>query len=244
MKELAPQQRRHSVAKKTKNKTTKKLLEATPKKLHREPTKKKIAKHVLSKLATPSDANEVDKNLTFDVSDLIRAEEGQSREFHLEVSEDFDPKDFTLKSDISTDVIFMKTEHGISVQLENFTYDINTSCCRCLKVYVQKMAIPEANRIFLFLRPKDITDIEDIYTTDLKRMEVDLRNMFRQEILLHFDAFPVCSPSCRGLCPVCGKDLNKAKCGHNPVEQVDNPHAQEESVLPFQGLKNMIRSKK
>ena len=232
------------LSKKTKNKTTKKLLETAPKKLHREPTKRKIAKHIPSKLAEPSDAKEVDKNLTFDVSDLIRADAGQSREFHLEVSEDFDPNDFVLGSDIATDVIFMKTENGISVLLENFTYTIRETCCRCLKTYMKKMVIDQAQREFLFLRPKDIADVEDVYTTDLKRMEVDLRNMFRQEILLHFDAFPVCSPSCRGICPVCGKDQNKAKCGHELVEQVDNPHDQEESVKPFQGLKDMIHRKK
>ncbi|MCX6733560.1 MAG: DUF177 domain-containing protein [Candidatus Peregrinibacteria bacterium] len=232
------------LSKKTKNKTTKKLLEAAPKKLHREPTKKKILKKEPIELAKKSDADEGDKNLTFDVSDLIRADVGQSREFHLEVSEDFDPKDFVLTSDIATDVIFMKTENGISVQLEDFTYTVNMTCCRCLKVFGQEVVIPLAQREFLFLRPKDIADVEDVYTTDLKRMEVDLRNMFRQEILLHFDAFPVCSPSCRGICPVCGKDQNKAKCGHELVEQVDNPHNQEESVKPFQGLKNIIQRKK
>ncbi len=232
------------LSKKTKNKTTKKLLETAPKKLHREPTKKKIAKHVSSKLAETSDIKEADKNLTFDISDLIRADAGQSREFHLEVSEDFDPNDFILKSDIATDVIFMKTENGISVLLENFTYTIRETCCRCLKTFMKEVVIEQAQREFLFLRPKDIADVEDVYTTDLKRMEVDLRSMFRQEILLHFDAFPVCSPSCRGICPVCGKDQNKAKCGHELVEQVDNPHGQEESVKPFQGLKDMIHRKK
>jgi|GEM_PF-317544 len=232
------------LSKKTKNKTTKRLLEAAPKKLHREPTKKKILKREPIVSTKKSDSSEENKNLTFDVSDLIRADVGQSREFHLEVSEDFDPKDFVLTSDIVTDIVFMKTESGISVQLEDFTYTVNMTCCRCLKVFEQEVVIPLAQREFLFLRPKDIADVEDIYTTDLKRMEVDLRNMFRQEILLHFDAFPVCSPSCRGICPVCGKDLNKAKCGHEPVEQVDNPHNQEESVKPFQGLKNIIQRKK
>lgn len=180
-------------------------------------------------------------NLTFDISDIYRKDVGESREFHLEVSEDFDPKDFTLTSGITTDVILMKTEEAISVQLENFTYKVNTTCCRCLETFEQEIMIPHASRDFLFLRPKDIADVEDVYTADLKRMEVDLHNMFRQEILLHFDAFPVCSPLCRGICPTCGQNQNKAKCGHQLVERVDDTEPQDEEIKPFQGLKNMIR---
>jgi len=36
--------------------------------------------------------------------------------------------------------------------------------------------------------------------------------LLRQEIILHFPVVSVCSKSCKGLCPVCGVDLNKENC--------------------------------
>jgi uncharacterized protein len=184
------------------------------------------------------------KNLTFDISDVHHGEIGLIREFHLEVTEEFDPSDFILTTSIQTDIVLIRAENAITVQLENFTYQIETTCRRCLKAFPQSVTIPLASRDFLFVKPKDDTDIEDLFLADIRHMEVDLHNMFRQEILLHFDAFPVCSSQCKGICPTCGQDLNKKECGHGPVEQVDDSHGKEESVKPFFGLKTMIRRKK
>lgn len=35
----------------------------------------------------------------------------------------------------------------------------------------------------------------------------------REALLLEVPPFPVCSPQCKGLCPVCGEDLNAGPCG-------------------------------
>lgn len=41
---------------------------------------------------------------------------------------------------------------------------------------------------------------------------VDLTGDIREAMILALPLYPVCQPECRGLCPKCGTDLNKASC--------------------------------
>lgn len=185
----------------------------------------------------------MDNNLIFDIADLYGEDIGKSRSFHLEVEQEFEPSDFNLKGGITADITFLRTDNSIAVLLEDMTYHLILSCSRCLKVFERKMRINRAEREFFFNVPpseKTTPDIADTYTVDLKRKEIDLFEMFRQEILLHYDAFPVCSLSCKGICPTCGGDLNKAECGHDPIEKVETSREKEESVTPFKNLPKLF----
>jgi uncharacterized protein len=42
---------------------------------------------------------------------------------------------------------------------------------------------------------------------------LDLDPMVREQILLALPGYPVCNESCKGLCPVCGANLNERECG-------------------------------
>jgi len=42
---------------------------------------------------------------------------------------------------------------------------------------------------------------------------IDLTDIIRKSILLCIPMKILCSDDCKGLCPVCGKDLNKGVCG-------------------------------
>jgi uncharacterized protein len=42
--------------------------------------------------------------------------------------------------------------------------------------------------------------------------EIDLGEELRDEILLAIPVSPLCSPDCRGLCPVCGGNRNTSPC--------------------------------
>ena len=43
---------------------------------------------------------------------------------------------------------------------------------------------------------------------------LDISPDIREEIILDYPLKPLCSANCKGLCPVCGANLNKAKCKH------------------------------
>jgi uncharacterized protein len=42
---------------------------------------------------------------------------------------------------------------------------------------------------------------------------IDLRPAVREQLLLALPSYPVCQEGCRGLCPVCGTNLNEKSCG-------------------------------
>jgi uncharacterized protein len=65
-------------------------------------------------------------------------------------------------------------------------------------------------------------------------MTIDLNEMLRQEIILHFPPNPLCSSRCKGLCQVCGKDKNKKLC----TCTVDDGKVYK----PFKDLKKIIRN--
>ena len=46
--------------------------------------------------------------------------------------------------------------------------------------------------------------------------QIDLRPLLREYALLEIPINPVCKPDCKGLCPICGEDLNLRDCGHRP----------------------------
>jgi len=50
---------------------------------------------------------------------------------------------------------------------------------------------------------------EDVYTGKV----IDLDPILREQVLLALPAYPVCQESCKGLCSVCGGNLNERECG-------------------------------
>ena len=50
---------------------------------------------------------------------------------------------------------------------------------------------------------------EDVYTGK----EIDLDPILREQLLLALPGYPVCKDDCKGLCPVCGANLNDRDCG-------------------------------
>jgi uncharacterized protein len=52
-------------------------------------------------------------------------------------------------------------------------------------------------------------DLEECYYSgDM----IDLDEILREQIILALPMYPRCVEECRGLCPVCGVDLNKETC--------------------------------
>jgi DUF177 domain-containing protein len=50
---------------------------------------------------------------------------------------------------------------------------------------------------------------EDVYRGKV----IDLDPLVREQLLLALPGYPVCREGCKGLCPVCGANLNERDCG-------------------------------
>lgn len=55
-------------------------------------------------------------------------------------------------------------------------------------------------------------DEDDMDVYSYEGEEVDLEPLLREQIILAVPFAPLCSEDCKGLCPVCGTDLNTGNC--------------------------------
>lgn len=58
----------------------------------------------------------------------------------------------------------------------------------------------------------DAAEADDIDVYPYHGEEIDLEPLMREQIILAVPFAPLCSESCRGLCPVCGIDRNTGTC--------------------------------
>ena len=98
------------------------------------------------------------------------------------------------------------------------------ACVRCLRQFDQELEV-EVRELFALEPAED----EDEGYAVLPDDRLPLDTMARDALVLGFPAFPLHSPDCAGLCPVCGADRNSdgpararlADCGHGDPEPID-----------------------
>lgn len=99
--------------------------------------------------------------------------------------------------------------------------DVEFTCNRCLRPFASPLQVEFSQ---VFAGELD----EDGYKIDHDR--IDLEPPLRDEVTLALPLVPLCRPECKGLCAICGADLNTEPCtGHAETE-----------ASPFAVLKDMI----
>lgn len=84
------------------------------------------------------------------------------------------------------------------------------ACRRCLK----DVETPIEVELDLLFDPGVQKEEEEgqVYALEAEAATLDLEPALREQLLLVVPAYPVCREECRGLCPVCGVDLNEETC--------------------------------
>lgn len=93
---------------------------------------------------------------------------------------------------------------------------VRIRCDRCLEPFRREM---ESQFQVYLVVPKQRADQEEIELLDedmevdfVKGDAVDLSDIVREQIYLSLPMRSVCKESCRGLCPMCGTNLNERYC--------------------------------
>ena len=73
--------------------------------------------------------------------------------------------------------------------------NLRLSCARCLREFDYAL-----NGDYVFFLEKG------------QGKQLDLLQPLRAEVMLEYPIKPLCSQECRGLCPLCGADLNELQC--------------------------------
>jgi uncharacterized protein len=98
-------------------------------------------------------------------------------------------------------------------------------CARCLTDFDHELDW-EFTELYAFNK-KSVSESDLLLPED---QHIDLQPLMREYALLEIPINPICKPNCKGLCFVCGQNLNEADCGHRDLT--------EES--PFSGLKDLL----
>lgn len=142
-------------------------------------------------------------NVGFIVSQPI----GYSRDFH------FDFPSIHLQPDLDltrlTGVARIgRTPQGLLVQCK-FKASIVTECVRCLNEAHSQLET-EFSELYAFSN-RSVSESGLILPEDAN---IDLEPVLREYLVIEIPIRPLCKPDCKGLCVVCGEDLNVNICEH------------------------------
>ncbi|QRN83426.1 DUF177 domain-containing protein [Chloroflexota bacterium] len=159
--------------------------------------------------------NNRDNPLRLSVGYFYNKPIGYSREIFVE-AEHLELDDL-LVDDLQSRIIGSRTSEGLLLQVEG-TAEVETNCVRCLKDFFLSVNF-DFEELYQFpSRTREETDL--ILPAD---GYIDLRPLYREYLILALPIKRLCKPDCKGLCVVCGTNLNYATCEHqtNPPEHED-----------------------
>ncbi len=94
---------------------------------------------------------------------------------------------------------------------------LSSRCARCDEPFVETLNIPLEERFVKGASGED----EESYT--FAGEVLDLTPMVMDNLFLNMPISSVCSDDCKGLCPVCGCNLNTAQCSCEREPEEENP---------------------
>lgn len=98
-------------------------------------------------------------------------------------------------------------------------------CSRCLSGFSRDLAVPVdlVYHPFDELKGEEKHEVknDELDTGFYQNDELDIQDLVMEQILLSVPMKPLCSETCKGICPKCGADLNLKACG---CEQKEPDH--------------------
>lgn len=131
--------------------------------------------------------------------------------------------DDVLITDLESIVRLSRTREGLLMQVIA-SAQLKTNCTRCLQEFYLPVDV-EFEELYQFpSRLREETDLilpHDGY--------IDLRQIYREYLVLALPIKRLCKPDCKGLCPVCGANLNNTSCEHQ-TETTDSTEKLEDNT--------------
>ena len=147
--------------------------------------------------------------------------------FSLETEIAFPDEDFQGKVVFTRPVKFSGSYCciGDSIQIKGQAdAQLELICVRCLESFTQDISCTVDE--YFSHQPDDDTGL--ISATDT----VDVGECVHSSILMSLELLRICSPQCKGLCPVCGVNRNEVSCSCSQSKpEKDNPFAVLQGLL-------------
>ena len=145
--------------------------------------------------------------LRLNIGFLLNQQIGTSREVHFEfpelrLSPELDLFDFSGAARVG------RTPQGLVV-MGDFRGSSSMECVRCLVEFQQPLHT-EFSELYAF-NSRSVSESGLILPDD---GNIDLAPLVNEYMLLEIPIRPLCRPDCKGLCIICGADLNTETCEH------------------------------
>jgi len=161
--------------------------------------------------------------LRINVGFIAHEEVGDSHDFPFQFDRIRVADDLELER-VTATVHVGRTAQGLLLTGECSARTV-VECVRCLKPFWQPLQWA-MSEVYAFSEKST----SDSGLTVPEDFQIDLAPLIREYALLEIPIKPVCRRDCRGLCPVCGQDLNVRDCGHRA----------EADASPFTALRDFL----
>ena len=146
--------------------------------------------------------------------------------------------EFSLPGGLDYDLMLTNVGEGILATGLVSGHVIGT-CDRCLERAEFDLA-SEVDEYFLFKAPSEtesLGDDEDDVDFSLVGDDhtIDLTDALWSAVLMDTPFVVLCREDCKGLCPVCGENLNERDCGH--AAQIEEERLESSPFAVLKGLK-------
>ncbi len=151
--------------------------------------------------------NKSQKPLRLNVGYMFNKAIGTSRDIPVDADK-IKFEDLLLRH-LKSIVRISRTREGLLLQV-HAEAEIQTTCVRCLEEFFLPLNITFDELYQFPSRHREETDL--IVPPD---GFIDLESLYREYFILELPIKRLCKPDCKGLCPICGANLNKTTCEHH-----------------------------
>jgi uncharacterized protein len=145
--------------------------------------------------------------LRINVGFLLNQNVGTSRDIHFDFPQINLSHDLELSEFVGL-VRISRTPQGLLVQC-SFSGKMDSECVRCLTNFKLSLST-QFSELYAF-KTRSMSESGLIVPED---GNIDLAPLAREYILVEVPISPLCREDCKGLCVICGEDLNQGTCEH------------------------------
>ena len=118
---------------------------------------------------------------------------------------------FSIISKEPVKMVFSNVSTGKALVEGEGKLIIDMQCDRCLTSVPYELSLQFSYEVF---SPDYQCEAdEDEEQNFMEGYELNVENLVNNEILMSWPMKVLCKPQCKGICTVCGKDLNTGECG-------------------------------
>lgn len=143
--------------------------------------------------------------LKLNVGFLLSDGPGNSKDVQLDITDPVKVADDLIVNSVMGKLRLSRNKEGILAQSE-LHVGVDRQCSRCVDEFEDDIVVRVEE---LYAHPRPMADTEFYIGQDA---QLDLAPLLRAEVLIELTHKRLCHPDCKGLCPVCGVNLNHESC--------------------------------